>query len=419
MRKILLPLLVLISFVSYGQKKAQREIQKSIVASIDRLVYLHDQHYRANKIYTYSISWASIAEFVEDREVLQKTMIDKLSAPEAVVLPAAYDSINRGIALLESLAQKNMLLLAEFSDYYMPELPDDSTVRPSPQATEARQRVDVALTQQFERVSGIMKRQLVAEKQALDALLAKNILPAESAGTLTENLHASEKLTEAREYSLRVYGGSISWLFRRHDTVAKARLLKDIESPVRLVDNIDIKAAAMRSDRARIEELMIDNSIQSHNSIATIETDEQYDDPITVLLAEDAIQSAMSVNMIEIDRLSKALLRDAIEEIKLSMADDQEQKNADIRRMLRDSKTIDLYILLMEKQIPDFNKDAFIEMVVPTYAKRFSHDEIRQIIKFQKTSAGKKLNQYSADIAVEIMKSVIEKINIIDSLQKP
>ena len=48
-----------------------------------------------------------------------------------------------------------------------------------------------------------------------------------------------------------------------------------------------------------------------------------------------------------------------------------------------------------EKKYSKFNTDKLIELLVPIYEKHFSHEEIREMIKFQKSKTGKKIEQYA------------------------
>ena len=51
----------------------------------------------------------------------------------------------------------------------------------------------------------------------------------------------------------------------------------------------------------------------------------------------------------------------------------------------------------------EMNSDSMIELVIPIYAKHFSHDEIKQLIAFYQSPIGKRLIEEQPAIAQEAM----------------
>ena len=97
-------------------------------------------------------------------------------------------------------------------------------------------------------------------------------------------------------------------------------------------------------------------------------------------------------------------------------------KRADIKRMMQISGSGDMGVQVMNHMVELFRKeksevsdkfwaefvsevdaDEIIEMCIPSYDRRFTHDEIKQLIAFYETPLGQKLIKTQPGITEELM----------------
>ena len=100
------------------------------------------------------------------------------------------------------------------------------------------------------------------------------------------------------------------------------------------------------------------------------------------------------------------------------------EKANDIRRMLDLTGSGQLGVQVMEQMLPQFRKmmpkvpqkfwddfmkevnaDELVDLVVPFYDKRLTHDEVKQVIKFYESPVGKKLTAAIPEISAESMEA--------------
>ncbi|MBM4153021.1 MAG: DUF2059 domain-containing protein [Kiritimatiellaceae bacterium] len=103
-------------------------------------------------------------------------------------------------------------------------------------------------------------------------------------------------------------------------------------------------------------------------------------------------------------------------------AETSDAKRADIKRLMEVTGSGELATQMLNQMIPAFkqiypmipdefwnefvaelNMDELIELCIPSYDKCFTHDEIKELLKFYETPIGKKMIQVQPQIMQECM----------------
>jgi hypothetical protein len=404
MKACLILFLILLFLVGCDQKK--QETQKSVYDAVWRIVYLHEQAYRARELYTYSQDWVYRHGGSDGEALRNAVFFNAMAMRESNVKTAAYDSIKNGVARLSRLAEQTMERLRKYEDYY------DAGDNESQAFIQGKARLDKEMTSQLQSVRTAIQQQLAAEKQTLDALLASNTLSEKKITAVNAGLQSVEAIAQTREINLDIYAGAMSWIYRPHDTASKAKLTQDLATPLMLAGK-KIPGDTSATTVAQIEELLTAVRAACKEGIITLTTDQDYEDPTKVFLAENVIESELAPNATGVSHFATPLFRDRVEQLMMTLADDQALKEADIRRLLRKQVSIHRFVENHRSKYPDLKQDELVDVIVPLYAERFSHEEIKEIIRFQESTAGKKMEQYSGELQAETkqtMERYLEKL---------
>ncbi len=120
--------------------------------------------------------------------------------------------------------------------------------------------------------------------------------------------------------------------------------------------------------------------------------------------------------------IKTAIIAIAISVCMGSFAESSEAKRADIRKLMEITGSGDLGVQMASQMIPSLKQmapelpeafwsefmaqldvDKLVELCIPSYEKHFTHDEIRELLKFYETPLGKKMISVQPQIMQECM----------------
>jgi hypothetical protein len=216
-----------------------------------------------------------------------------------------------------------------------------------------------------------------------------------------------------------IFTGTLNWVYRQGDTNAKLRLnlytessfiplMNKFESSVNSKTNpfgliLTDSLGSMLDKLKTSSRYITDSLISSANSQTAL----------NLFLAEDKIDSDMNYTYREFRDLVNAYLSTSNRNLNYQLLSKDGDKIEDIRTMLNLNytiqSTVDNILLKNEESRAylEFDREELINKLVPVYDEKFTHEEIKEIISFQKSKVGKKLNDYSLTLIFE--SSVIVK----------
>lgn len=404
--------------LALSQGQSTKESQKKINESIDKILLLNKLDDFTASIYTNSLNWIYLVTDQRSKENLRDQILvelpkikEQISATNSgIEFTNRLTNLMSSIDSMTSVAKVIMKELAVFEDY------EDSTGSYSDNYKICKTRIEQVILPQYRSIDAVIEKEITSEEKQLAVILSdasSTHVKSQIDWSLIEYRYKtlSDKF-RVKKLINQLLSGSVNWVYRGYDSVSKEQLIRNVnvdskELEIRLVENNeswDIRSQVMT--QFLINSL---DTIVVHlqmNIMSTLSMEADYEDGLVHLLAEDEIQNGILPRCLSIQYSVEEILMDEIEKMKNSISELSGKKDNDIRKMLQyNYSTLKLMINEANKSNPQFSIDDLIDAIIPVYSKRFTHEEIKDILKFQNSRVGKKMHKNSESILLETMEA--------------
>jgi hypothetical protein len=412
-------ILILIYNLVLSQDKSVQDSQRKINQSIDRILLLNNLDGIASGIYTNSLSWVYLITDQTSKRKLREQIIFELPKIKEQMSAAnlgsefsdRFSSLMSSVDDLASVAKVMMKELMVFEDYV-----DDSTEFDSENYKIWKRRMDQEILPRYQSIDAAIEKEISSEEKQLAAILSEarsvHLKPQIDWSLIEYRYKILADKFKLRKLNSQILSGGISWVYRRYDSLSKEQLVKSID-----VDSKELQSKLIENSESWDikDQLMTEFLINSLDTIVvhlrmsiieTLNTEADYDDGMILLLAEDEIQNGIIPRFLFIQSLIEENLTSEVERMKNSISELSGEKNSDVRKMLQyNYSTLKLVINEANKSNPQFSLDDLIDAIIPVYSKRFTHEEIKEILKFQNSKVGKKMHKNSESILLETIEA--------------
>lgn len=207
---------------------------------------------------------------------------------------------------------------------------------------------------------------------------------------------------QVRVSSFNLYVGGVNWVYTPLDTVSMQRTIKEIKetSP-----KLHTQLLATEDDQLRSTVEIFYRLRRGVNELTQeLKTIEDHEDATTRLLAQDRLEQETYPDYDSLASTLDEIHRRQDREMKNFLSGDFDEKKEAIKKMITNNyKSMEW---LFENTKPKLDMNELIEKLVPIYYKRFTYEEIIDIIKFQESATGTKLRENTADIMLEAIKAL-------------
>lgn len=414
LKTLYLIIFILVCATGYSQQK-DKQTKTAAKKAVDRWDYLNTASRIAQGLYTHSLCWVYLPAEQDSKQELRNLLF--LETPkfkeqkEALgngIMNSSIDSITIYIDHLAALSTENIKNLLTFEDYY------DSTGNRSIKYANAELNLSANIIPDYHKLMTLINYSVQAERNIINQFLAST--PGNNSKFNPEEVEERfQSLTEKialRDLSWRLFAESVNLANRGYDSITRKGLLADTR--------VNPKFKPADETEEQVSEEIIQSFESLRNAVLAIteslETKADFDDPTTVFLAQEQIESVLLPEvLLRMEPAMNKSIANAFYQLKMSISEDSDRKNSDIRTMLKyNNATLQLIGSEAARSNPQFDIDDLLDEMVPAYAKRFTHEEIKEIIKFQNSRVGKKLQKNNTSIMIEIMqitKDYLEKIS--------
>lgn len=424
-QNLLLITLAILSFEAGAQKRTNENQMKELGKVADALsdIYLLKEVYHT--IYHRSVSWVyvqsdwdnkrELSAYIDEKyEYIKKSIkvnsLSNFEESERTKFSLIFRKIDEAIASASVIRNS----LCNYEDYENKQLLVGAQVRLTEVMTPLYYEIDATANSLLEtheqRFQVLIKKwrgsiERGKGKSSSDKLTDLKFIEA--------NYSRLSAFYKAWELNKRIHVGVMNWLNRAEDVKSK-RLLYSSFDEFYAVKKFLLKEreqTTLLSEQRSLDTLIMDYTSlvqESYNTARNLQTPEQYEDPLTKLLAEDALESRIIPNFeaLDIDLISASTKR--VKLFKNSILVGRAKKLSDIRSVLS-YYYIDLkdfvnseFDKLKNKGLADkYDQKELMESLVPLYDEYFSQEEIETILRFQRSKVGRKLKKKSAFLETE------------------
>jgi hypothetical protein len=403
---------LLISTNAFPQKPGFNSARETLMKSVDNIAYLDSLAELNNDIYLNSFTWVYNGFHTVEKEYFY----DLLARTSA--MPPVTHSINgktenfaKRIEILRdrlinlaALVKINMSYVENFDAFENPEIRE---------ASEAY--FDRVVAPEYWEIKLLIQSEIKKEEQYIAELsrgFAKNKNTLISGTEIINQYEVLSRRQVCSRMAFDLYIGAGNWVYRPADTLSK-KFFSDIlysyyGSLIKTIEN-DAESGSEETFESTRECLAAMDKLYKE-VIEIIEeslvNDEDYHNPMKMMIAEEAFifnaGHLFSTALILLEKNKKSE-REAFEAI---FSDDQALKLADIKKMLRYSMPPIQSLNKEDAASQALAKEELLHRVALIYAKKFTHSEIKEILAFQKSKTGKKIQRQKNSILLELAKQV-------------
>lgn len=228
-------------------------------------------------------------------------------------------------------------------------------------------------------------------------------------------------VVDSKKYLNTVFLLTFHWIYLPEDSISKNALQRLVKNGYSLPGNKIIYPGHVGMDKDTLIDL-------SRHITESLSTPESYEDPITLFMCEDVIESEMGFYLRKIALRLTDMQANAELDLDASITNLNKPKalvkHQDIIKLLDNDRDSFLIMIesLKEKFLKDGNASSYEAIhnlkfedlypgIISIYDRLFTHEEIKDILKFRTSSTGKKLQQQNLNLSIETLKYIVGYIN--------
>ncbi len=432
-------LFVLFSFSISAQRKSEIQDLGELRKINDALTQIYVLKETYHDIYMQSVSWVHVYSNSDAKKELDNYIDFEYNRVKKIVTynsassftPSMRAKLQLAFQKLDKLitaAAENRQELRDFEDY------DDDIKRQN-----GAKVITETITPLYYEIDSIANNILVENQARFTSALSKlenSVSPKQKKSTNSNTVDIAEfesayntlsNFYHYQEVNIKAHIGVINWVYREEDTYSRNLLRQTVESLSEVITSLSYEKEneIIFSERLTLDTLTYNFerlNKKVRDIMLTLNTPEQYEDPLTKLLSEDDVISYLSplYEWIDYDLFRNVTRRKL--RFKNLLASSRDKKLQTIRWILEyNYPNMENSILEGVEKLKaqgtenKFNKNDLIEAMIPIYDESFTEDEIRDIFEFQRSKVGRKLRKKSIFLTVEteqIIKLYFESLGV-------
>jgi hypothetical protein len=400
MKKILfLTILLSYTYFAQSQKKATDDQLGRVNQFIDKIDFLNSIDLCNKEIYIRAINWIYLPSNEDSKQVLRDLLF--IQTPEFdEMLTSNKFKLNQPELIKEELMQyvasikSNILLLPTFEDYY------DTAGYPTVKYKEAEVNLTMEIQTKSKKFQNLIKEIKNQEKNDLYKILDTNSKQP-TYSMIAQQYQSIDYIYETQMLNWELNSKAVFWVYQPQDSLSKAALIKNVSTTYIETQN-NLKSLDDTQINSIIDDLtkLRDGIIQI---MELLKTEEDHELALNRLLAEDQLDTEILPNYSSLKLSIEQVLQIKRNELKTILSGNLDEKTEDIKKMVKYNHPLLQYYI--QQANPEFDFESLVNKLVPIYSKRFTHQEIKEILKFQNSKIGKKLRKYSDEILIESLRA--------------
>ncbi len=302
--------------------------------------------------------------------------------------------INSHLKNYINIVINQVLPLQTFDDFW------DSSNRTTLKYNEAKLTLSGKMRTEFNELISLIAKTKTRLENELHQSLGSN--PEGVFSLVQKQFNQYDLAYQVQVSSFNLYIGAMNWVYTPLDTASINLTLKNLKQT-----SPKLHAQLLTTEDDQLKSV-IEPFLRLRTGVAEItqelKTVEDHEDATTLLLSQDRLEQEIYTDYCSLTSALNENLKRQEREIKNLLSGDFDEKKEDIRKMLTNNyKSMEWYF---ENTNPKLDLNTLIDKLVPIYYKRFTYDEIKEIIQFQESATGTKLRESTGEILIETVKAL-------------